>query len=119
MSTDWDEVAGDIAAAIDEEGFAATLLRPGVNTGSESNPTIGAPIPEDVKIIRVSLDRLRRAGTLVEGTKAAYLLAAEGLSAAPSTLDKLRISAKDHSILKSTETGPGGVDVLYTVQVAG
>lgn len=118
MSTDWDEVAEDVVAAIEDEGFAATLLRPGANTGPESNPTIGDPIQVPVKVIKVSLDRLRRAGTLVEGSKAAYLVAAGALTQAPSTVDKLRVSGKDRTILASNEVGPGGVDVLYTLQVA-
>lgn len=119
MSVEWDEIVADAAAAIEEVGFAATLLRPGVKSGPESNPTIGAPVQVPVTIIKISLDRLRRAGTLVEGTKAAYLLAAEGLSPEPSTKDKLSVDGMTKTVLEVSEVSPGNVDILYTLQVAG
>lgn len=118
MSVDWGEVAAEATAAINEVGFAATLLRPGVKSGSENSPTIGPPTEEPVTILQTSLDKLRKSGSLVEGAKAAYLVAVGELGLAPSTVDSLRVSGVDQSILKVTELAPGGRDLLYSVQVA-
>ncbi|MFY0661321.1 MAG: hypothetical protein JXR15_12575 [Shimia sp.] len=114
MSVDWEGVAGEVADALAEVGVQAIIEQPGARSGSESNPTYGPPIEASCSAVQESLSKLKAKGTLVEHTEAAYVVSSK---VAPTTADKLKIDGVSRKILRVDAEAPGGVDLLYTVQV--
>ncbi len=114
MSVDWDGVAGEVADALAEVGMQAVIEKPGARSGPESNPTYSVPIEVTCSATQESLSKLKAKGTLVEHTAAAYVVSSK---VAPTTADKLKIDGVSRKILRVDVEAPGGVDLLYTVQV--
>lgn len=114
MSVDWEGGAGEVADALAEVGMQAVIIQPGVRSGPESNPTYSAPIEVTCSAMQESLSKLKAKGTLVEHTEAAYVVSSR---VAPTTADKLKIDGVSRKILRVDAEAPGGVDLLYTVQV--
>lgn len=114
MSVDWEEVAGEVSDALAEVGMQAAIVQPGAKSGPESNPTFGAPNEVTCSAMQESLSKLKAKGTLVEHTEAAYVVSSK---VAPTTADKLRVGGASRKILRVDVDAPGGVDLMYTVQV--
>ena len=118
MTVDYAAIAGDAGAGIAEAGMPALILRKGIITGgSEHSPTRALDDAHACTVIQISLSKLIRNGSLVEGATAAYMLSTVGLAIEPGTKDRFRVGGVDYAILKVDPFAPGGVTVYYTLQV--
>ena len=116
MSEDWAAIAGEVGAGLSEAGFTAMLIKAGTQTGPAYNPTFGAPSTHTITVVDTR-ERVRdQNGTLVGQTMRTLLVsAADGV--VPSKNDKIAIDGKDHEISEVRPLAPGGVNVLYKVDL--
>lgn len=118
MAEDWAGIAAEVAAAIEEVGFAATLLRaaPGWqpqkpwDTGTAADPT-STPITVIDDGVR---DFFGPGGMLLRRARV-LTIGATGL--VPTTADRIVVRGETHDIAEVRPTAPGGVDLLYEVEL--
>ena len=114
---DWAAIAAEVAAAIAEVGFAATITR---RTGPQT-PWDNAPEAETAYPVTVVDDgiktRYSRAddGALIART-ARVLTVAVG-DVAPAMGDTITVGGSLHVIAAVMPTAPGGVALLYEVEL--
>lgn len=114
MSEDWSAVAAEVAAAIAEVGFAATLKRPdtGPATPWDAATVIpGAEIP--VTILSDTYDLRHIDGTLIRAQDRRIMMAS---TVVPTENDRLIIAGVTHQIVRVTTLEPGGIALLFEVQ---
>lgn len=114
MAEDWAAVAADVAAALAEVGFAATLQRPstGPATPWDAAPVVaGATVAVTIMQDRYALGLID--GALIRADDRRILMSS---SVAPTVADKLAIGSETLAIINVTPTAPGGTAVLYEVQ---
>lgn len=118
MAEDWNAIAAEVAAAIAEVGFAATITR---RTGPQT-PWDNAPATETAYPVTVVDDgiktRYSRAddGALIARTSRVLTIAADGI--APAMGDTITVRGQSHTIAGVTPTAPGGIDLLFDVELA-
>lgn len=96
-------------------GFTATLRKEGVKSGPANNPTWGPPSEHQITVVDTS-ERIRdQDGRLVGQTMRTLLVSATG--EVPSDDDKIIIAGKTHEISEVRPLAPGGVSVLYEVDL--
>lgn len=112
---DWASVAAEVAAAIAEVGFAATLEKPGTKTGPDWAPIIGAPTQSAITIIDDTIQIVSAAGTLITMEERVLTVSTAGL--APEKADRVLVRGTWHEVSRVTPLAPGGVDILYEVRL--
>lgn len=115
MSEDWQAVATEVAGAIADIGFAATLEKPGATTGPAWAPVPGAPVSHTVRVIDEQPRQMFRDGQFAGMSARRVMIGATGV--APAKGDRLQIRGVWHVIEAIYPTAPGGVDVLYECEV--
>ena len=113
MAEDWQAVAAEVAQAIAEVGFAATLEEPGAMTGTDADPTYGPPSLFPVTVID-SMIRKRDGNGMVTQTVRQLMMAA---TVAPAKGWRVEVRGKWHRIAEVMPLAPGGVDLMFKCEL--
>jgi hypothetical protein len=117
MSIDWDAIAQEASAAIAEVGFTAILQKA---TGGPTTPwATGSPTLTNTEITVID-DGIRDRyipGTLIT-RKTRVLTVAVDNGVVPEKADRVQVRDVWHDIEEVMPLAPGGVDLLYDVELA-
>ncbi|MDR1648766.1 MAG: hypothetical protein LBR71_00770 [Synergistaceae bacterium] len=100
-------------------GFTATLKRTVPGSGPSWNP--GPPVEAEFPILALFetySDRMIDGTTILHGDRK-VLISAEHFEAFPRTTDKLIAEGVEYNIINVSPLAPGGVSILYTLQIRG
>lgn len=115
MAENWTAIAAEIADAIASVGFAATLERAGTETGPEYDPTFGAPAAVSITVIDDQIRRRDAGGTVTETVRVLTM----GAQVIPEKGDIVIVRGERLRIGKVMPLAPGGVDLLFDVEIEG
>ncbi len=117
MSVDYQGIADEVSAAIAEVGFTAILRK---ETGGAATPwDTGTPAVTDTEITVID-DGIRDryiAGTLTT-RKTRVLTVAVANGVIPAKADRVQVRGVFFEIEEVMPLAPGGVDLLYDVELA-
>lgn len=116
MAEDWASVAKEVEAALLIVGFNATLQKAGTNSGTEYDPVIGPPTDYPVNIIDDTIRLRDSSGTLIDRKMRVLTMAATGVIASKN--DRILVRGTWHEIIEVMPLAPGGVDLLFDLEVA-
>lgn len=111
MAEDWNAVAAEVAAALGDVGHQATILRAGVATGPEYDPTWGPDLEFPVTLLGDSLALGLIDGTAIQAGDRREMMAAEGVT--PTPADRIQIGATIYAIIRAEPYAPGGVPLYF------
>ncbi len=124
---DYTEIAADVLAALQEDGFAVTLRR---QTAGTYNPVTGEFSGESTTDYAaqalISSQNMPQTGntgeryfngTLIQTGDKILILAASGLTVPPTPGDQLIVFGVTWQIATKTTVEPGGVTLFYRVLV--
>lgn len=124
---DYTEIAADVLAALQEDGFAVTLRR---QTAGTYNPVTGErtgaqTLNYSVQGLITSQSMLQSGntgeryfnGTLIQTGDKMLILAASGLAVTPAPGDQLIVSGVTWQAVTLITVEPGGVALFYRVLV--
>lgn len=114
MAENWDAVAAEVAQGLAEAGYQVTLVEPGVATGPEWDPQPGAPVETLVTAVEEKLSLTNRDATLVQTGDRMFMVAH---TKKPELGWQMRIDGREYQIVAVESLRPGGVDLMYMVQV--
>lgn len=112
---DWAGIAAEVAGAIGEVGFAATLEQK-TTSGPAYDPTVTTETYE-ITVID-DAQRVRDASGTLVGQTMRTLTVATG-SATPAKGDRVQVLSVWHEIAEVRPLAPGGVALLWEVDLAG
>lgn len=115
MAEDWAAIAAEAAGAIADIGFAATVMR---KTGGPVTPWDTGAASETtypVTVIDSGIKRRYDAGTLIVRQYRSLMVGATGF--VPAMGDTITLHGVAHEIQAVKPTSPGGVDLLYAVEI--
>jgi hypothetical protein len=114
MAENWTSITTEVASALADVGFSATLYRPGGKTGPENDPTF---LPATSHPITVMLDTISLGmidGSVIHAGDKRVMMAAGGI--VPTTADRVSLSSADAtglSVVRVEPFAPAGVDLYY------
>lgn len=114
MSENWDQIATEVADAIASVGFAAKLERQCATDGPEGGAeyaTVGQIIVIDDTITK------RDAGGMVTGST--RVLTIRGNGVVPQKGWRVEVRGQWHRIAKVQPLAPGGIDLLFDLELEG
>jgi len=114
MSEDWAAVAAEIEDAIASVGFAAVLEVQNDNCGPEGGAEYAEP--EAITVIDDQIKR-RDAGGMVTG--AVRMLTIKGNGTVPLKGWRVQVRGQWHRIAQVWPLAPGGVDLLFDLELEG
>ena len=115
MAENWAAVAAEISAALGEVGFIVTLIEPGAETGPDYDPTFGTPVEHEVMGLSDTIRRRDGNGTV---TQTVHVITVEAHGIIPQKGWTVNVSGKVHRIEQVLPLSPGGIDLLYDLEVA-
>lgn len=107
----WSEIAAEVAAALDDVGFTATLHRSGGFTGPEYDPVPLPPTDHPLRVMQDTLGLGLLSGTLIQAGDLRLMAAAEGIR--PTTADRMTVQGVNYAVKLCEPFAPGSVDVFY------
>lgn len=115
MAEDWAAVAVEVADAIASVGFAATLEEPAIEGGPDYDPVQhGFPTEHAVTVIDDRIAKKDAEGT-VTGTRRVLTVAAGVV--VPVKGWRVDVGGHWHRIANVMSLAPGGVDLLYDLEL--
>jgi len=115
MAENWVAVADEIADALAEVGFAATMEEPPTEGGPEYDPVAhGFPTLHTVNVID---DRITKKDADGAVTGVRRVLTVEAGVVVPVKGWRVQVGAAWHRIASVMPLAPGGVDLLYDVEL--
>lgn len=111
MAEDWTGIAAEVAAALAEVGFTATLLRRGAATGPEWDPAQGPDTPHPLTVMQDTLGLGLIDGSTIRAGDMRLMCAAEGIR--PTTADRVTVQGITYAVVLCEPFAPGGVDLFY------
>lgn len=116
---EWLVVADEVREGVIEAGTTGTLIAPGTLTGPEDNPTVGPATEHTVRIVYDTWNANEVDGTLILATDQKLLMAAEGV--VPQVNWKFKgADGKELQVVPPLNIiKPGGVPVLFELNVRG
>lgn len=119
MSYNYAPIRATAERLIARFGQAATLVKPGAMTGPEWDPVPAAPVEYAITAVDENQMQRNQSGTLIgEAVHALIISTAAGVT--PDPADRVRLAdGRDLEIIDVRSTSPGGMVVLYEVQVIG
>lgn len=115
---DWTAISAEVAAAIASVGFAATLTRPsatGPATPWDTTPA-GSANDYEVTVIDDGIVDRYVAGTTILRRVRVLTIGATGV--VPAKADTITVQGVSHVIEAVNKTAPGGVNLLFEVELA-
>jgi len=114
---DWSAIAAEVAAAIGDVGFEVTLRK---KTAGPSTPWDTTPVETDDTAMMCIDDRYRvrdAQGNLLQQSMRTLTVAVG--DAIPAKADRVLVRGAWHEIAEVRPLAPGGVDLLYDVDLMG
>lgn len=115
MAENWAAVAAEVSAALGEVGYTVTLIEPGAETGPEYDPTFGPAVEHDVLALSDTIQRRDGNGTV---TQTVHVLTVEAHGVVPQKGWTVRVGGKVHRIEQVLPLSPGGIDLLFDLELA-
>lgn len=116
MAEDWAGIAGEVTDALASVGFAAVLEVPYITNGTAYDPTqAGWPTEIAVVVVDAGTRARNRPGQVVEQTVRTLMMAVP--DQAPQVDWRVQIATRWHRILEVRPLAPGGVDVMFEVDI--
>jgi hypothetical protein len=122
MAEDWAAVAAEVEGALAEVGFAATITRASAAASEPQNPwdapasPANAPTVYSVIVVDDGIKDRYAPGGLVTRRVRVLTVAATGV--VPVKSDIITVRGQDHVIQQVMPLAPGGVDLLFEVELA-
>jgi hypothetical protein len=117
VAEDWNAIAAEVEEAIASVGFAATLIRRVANPGPEWKPPSYTTTEYSVIVIDDNIQTRNADGTLTGESRRVLTMAALGTT--PQKDDRVVVRGTVHVVLNVMPTAPGGVDLLFDVEIGG
>lgn len=114
MAENWAAIASEISAAIASVGFTATLVVPEAETGPDYDPDTAAASEVSITVIDDQIRRRDAGGTVTETVRVLTM----GASVVPVKGQLVRVRGETLRIGKVMPLAPGGVDLMFDVEVA-
>lgn len=102
---------------IREKGASCLIVRRGEAGGDDHNPTPGAVATEACRAVLVQYKSREIDGTLIRAADRKALVSTEGVSAAPTVMDRFRVGVRDFEIVNVSVLSPADVPVMWTLQL--
>lgn len=109
MAEDWDGIAAEVAVALADVGFTATLHRKSASTGPEWDPVIGPDTTHPLTAMQDMLGLSQIDGTLIRAGDMRLMCAAEGIR--PTTADRVTVQGVSYAVVLCEPFAPGGVEL--------
>lgn len=119
MPINYAALAATAERLIRENGTTATLVTPGAATGDAWAPTGGAATETVVRVVFEEYRDAERDGTLVQMGDRKAMVSTQGLSAAPTVRDRLKVGPDLYEVVNVMQAAPAGDALYYTLQVRG
>ena len=103
------------SALISRFGFAATLEKPGTNIGQDYDPVYGAATTSTITVVDESIRTSDPTGQLTGVTRRVLTVSTDGL--VPTKGDRVQVRSAWHEIDAVRPLAPGGVDLLFEVEL--
>ena len=110
MAEDWQSIAAEVAGALGDVGYGATLVRPtwtGLDHDRQPGPDQLIPVTLMGDTLALGLVN----GTAIQANDRREMMAAQGTT--PTPADRLRIGAIRYAIIRCEPFAPGGVPLFY------
>lgn len=114
---DWAAIAAEVATAVASVGFAATLRRAPIRQETPWDTPVD--IAGDVFTVTVLDDGIKNrydAGSLIVRQARVLTIGATGV--VPAMSDLITVRGVEHRVAAVLPLAPGGVDILYEVEIA-
>lgn len=118
MAENWDAVAAEVADAISDVGFVATLTRRTNVGGTAWKPASFTTVDYNVVVIDDQIRIRNQDGSLTGQSQRVLTMSALG-STTPQKDDMILVRGTTHVVLDVLPTAPGGVDLLFDVVIGG
>lgn len=117
MSENWTGIAAEIATAISGIGFGASVSRPIANEPVNPWDTAipGAPTVYSVTVIDDGIRNIYEPGSLIARKARVLTIGATGFI--PAVSDVITVRGAAHEVLAVMPLAPGGVDLLYDIEL--
>lgn len=117
MAENWQAVAAEVSQALAEVGFEAVLRRFVPGSGKPWEASTATTTDIDVTVMSDEFGWGMQAGTAIEAQDRRFVVAVQGLDNAPTPADKLVIGSDVYQVVNVKPLEPGGVALLYDLQV--
>lgn len=117
MAEDWDAIANEVAEAIASVGFMATLYRRTASAGLAWQPPTYTTAQYPVVVIDDQIKVRNAVGELTGETRRVLTMSA--LGTVPQKDDRVLVRGTTHVVLDVMAVAPGGVDLLFDVEIGG
>lgn len=115
MAEDWSSIATEIAGEIADIGFDVVIEQPSdTNIGTEADPEYGPAIEHSVKAIERMLRKKDAEGVVTETVRS--LMVPTG-TVVPQKGYRIQVRGKWHRIQECYTLAPGGVDLMYRIEL--
>lgn len=115
MSEDWTAIAAEVADALGEVGFTATLTPAPVLPASPlDDPLIPTAAGDPVTVVDSGWRNVYGPDMAV---RQAHMVTVAASGTVPAVGDTLTMRGKRHHVLRVEPLSPGGVDLLYDLEV--
>lgn len=115
MAEDWAAIAAEVASAIAEVGVAATITRDSAGKTHPWDQPAGGATVFAVTVIDDGIRDFHAQGGLV--TRRARVLTIAATGVAPIKADVITLRGQDYVIDAVRPLAPGGVDLLFEVEI--
>lgn len=115
MAEDWNAIAEEVAADLADVGFPVSVEQPSaVNIGTVADPEYGPPTLIDVSAIERMIKRRDAEGVILSVVRSLLIPAG---SVVPEKGWRIRVRGKWHRINEVYPLAPGGVDLMYRLEL--
>ena len=119
MSFDYTRIRGTSERLLARFGQTATLVKPGAMAGPEWDPQPGPATEHPITVVDENQMQRDQSGTLIGEAVHALIVSTAG-GVAPERADRVRLAnGRDLEVIDVRPLSPGGVVLLYEVQVSG
>jgi hypothetical protein len=114
MAEDWQAIAAEISAAISSVGFAAQLIKTPIAAATPWDDQIDAETASTITVVDGGFRAVYGPGMV---DRQAHMLTVSTAGATPAIGDIIQIGATRHQVVRVEPLAPGGVDLLFDVEV--
>lgn len=114
MAENWSSIAAEVAEALADVGFTCTIEQPGILSEINGDVTEGAATLHEVSVVDDMITRRDAGGTI---TGSVRVLTVEAGVVTPVKGWRVQVRGQWHRIASVKPMAPGGVDLLYDLEL--